>query len=174
MKLCVSFCIFALIPLLYPFPALAQELPEANPITDSRLYLDGVAVAVITLPEAITLPETPVIIKKSYKRPLATNYCSTHPTAFGCCVSALKASGDLPKGTVTKNGTAGSIPVKPLDIKQGETAVIVTNEGPIGHVLEIKKEDGQLVSITEGGMGYKSVGRIVDPKVVKGEVNLTH
>lgn len=98
--------------------------------------------------------------------------CLTNPNAFGCCLDVLKLSGDLPDEKVSTRGTAATVPVIPLEISEGETALVITNEGKIGHAVKIKKENGKLKSILEGGMGYKSVGREVKPGAIKGEIKL--
>lgn len=87
------------------------------------------------------------------------------------CVSTLKRAGLLPQGRVTLNGRASSIPVKPLKLSEGEKAVVKTREGPIGHVVYVEKVDGQYVSRVEGG--YRGgIGRVVNPKMIVGEVTL--
>lgn len=87
------------------------------------------------------------------------------------CVSTLKKAGLLPQGRVTKDGRAETIPVKPLQIREGEHAVIRTAEGPIGHVLQVTLEGGKYISTVEGGHSA-GVGRTVDPDVIAGEVSL--
>ena len=76
------------------------------------------------------------------------------------------------QGKVTKDGFARTIPVKPIKLVPGTVAVIRTKEGPVGHVLQIKvNSEGQAISTVEGG--YKNgVGRVVNPAVIQGEVNL--
>lgn len=98
--------------------------------------------------------------------------CAKTPNVPGCCIDVLKLSGDLPDVKVARDGTARTVPTKPLDIKEGETAIVVTHEGPINHVNKIQMKEGKLKVIKEGGMGYKSVGRELNPKVIKGEVAL--
>lgn len=88
------------------------------------------------------------------------------------CVSTLKKAGKLPQGRVTRDGYARSIPVKTLEMKEGQTAVIVTRESWTGHALEVKLNKGKYISITEGNHP-QGIGRVVDPAVIKGEVSLT-
>jgi hypothetical protein len=84
------------------------------------------------------------------------------------CVTTLRAAGySVPR---TKNGYAGTIPTSLQDISEGETAVAVTNEGPVGHVVAVKKVDGKLISVTEGNHPV-GVGRVVPDGVVKGFVS---
>jgi len=87
------------------------------------------------------------------------------------CVTTLKLSGDLPMRSVSPTNLAQDIPTKPLELAEGATAVIKTNEGPIGHVLKVQRLQGNLVSIVEGGHPV-GVDRIVDPSVVMGEVDV--
>lgn len=99
--------------------------------------------------------------------------CANNPTAAGCCVDVLKVNGDLPDAKVTKDGFARSIPSEKIkEFKPGEEMVIKTKESSMGHVLKVKiNEKGQAVSIKEGGHP-EGEGRIVDPKVIVGEVKL--
>lgn len=108
-------------------------------------------------------------------QPKLGTICDRNPNAVGCCVEKLKDEGILPNKKITKNGYAGSIPTKPLDVdklKDGQSVVIVTKEGSKGHVLEAVKQGDKLVSKTEGGMGRPSEGRVVSKTVIKGVVNL--
>lgn len=94
-------------------------------------------------------------------------------TSFsGNCVAKLKASGDLPNKSVTKDGFARSIPSKPIDLKPEMERVIKTTEGTVGHVLKVRvNQNGDAISIQEGGHPIGE-GRVVDPKVIVGEVSL--
>ena len=87
------------------------------------------------------------------------------------CVSTLKNAGLLPKGPVTKDGYARTIPAKPLAMVEGEKAIIKTKEGWTGHVLQVVKKDGQYISTVEGGHPA-GVGRVVPESVIIGQVNL--
>lgn len=82
----------------------------------------------------------------------------------------LKLSGDLPDAKVTKYGTAASVPVQKLTLQEGEETVIITREGWTGHAVKVKKEDGKIVSVKEGGMGFESEGREILVNQIKGEV----
>ncbi len=87
------------------------------------------------------------------------------------CVGTLKRAGLLPNEQVTKDGYARTIPTKPLEIKEGERVVIKTKESYMGHVLQVEKIGGKLISTVEGG--YRNgVGRVVSESVVVGEVSL--
>jgi hypothetical protein len=83
-----------------------------------------------------------------------------------CVTTVLRAGYTLPP---TKNGYAGTIPTNAKDIKDGQLAVAVTTEGPVGHVLVVKKVDGKYVSVIEGNF-LNGVGRIVPTSVIKGFV----
>jgi len=88
----------------------------------------------------------------------------------GGCIFALQREGLLPLGKIAPNGTAGSLAVKPVELKPGMLRVVRTNEGKVGHVLEIwVNEKGIPISVTEGGHPV-GVGREVDPNVIMGEV----
>jgi len=156
MKICHLLALLSLIPLLQPQVVLASppEIPlkEATP----RLVLAYTAPSPIT-----TVGNWPKAPRITYKRVI--------PVSVLNCVSTLKSAGLLPQGPVTKDGQAATIPVKPLDIKEGEKAVIRTAEGPIGHVLQIELKNGKYISTVEGGYA-NGVGRTVNPAVIVGQV----
>ena len=86
---------------------------------------------------------------------------------WGNCVWTVRMAGYyVPK---SRTGWAGSISVNSKYLSEGKIAVAVTYEGPYGHVLVVKKIDGQLVSIVEGNHS-EGAGRIVDPSIVKGYI----
>lgn len=107
------------------------------------------------------------------KAPVKLAARRTGATVRGNCVATLKAAGALPDKPVTKDGFARTIPTKPVELKPGMERVIKTSEGPVGHVLKVKvNEHGQAISTVEGGYPG-GVGRVVNPAVIKGEVDFT-
>lgn len=89
----------------------------------------------------------------------------------GSCVLTLKVAGLLPNRRVTKDGFARSIPIKKLDMKEGERAVLSTSGSKIGHVVYAEKKNGQYVSIVEGGVGQPS-GRVIPASSIRGEIDM--
>jgi hypothetical protein len=89
------------------------------------------------------------------------------PQGWGC-VGHLRGKGY--KVPLTQNGTAGSILVDSTAYPpEGEYVVIVTYDGPLGHVALGTTIDGQIVVRDEAGYGKKQGhGRVVDPKLYKG------
>ena len=82
-----------------------------------------------------------------------------------CYTTVVSAGYKLPR---TENGWAGTLPVNANKITDGQLAVVVTSEGPHGHVLVVRQVQGKLVSVIEGNYPGGGVGRIVPPSVVKG------
>lgn len=123
---------------------------------------------------------TPESLESDFSRPRASfptkrihDVTGWHSvTSRGNCVGTLKAAGVLPKGKVTKDGFARTIPTKPIALKPGMERVVKTTESGMGHVLKIwVNEKGQAISTIEGGHP-QGVGRVVDPSVIVGEVAL--
>lgn len=136
--------------------AQQQELLKTNYTGPNESIMTSLAVA-------SSIPETKITPK-----PRRIAYTKSTPLN---CVSTLKASNLLPKGPVTLDGYARTIPAKPLELKEGEKAVIKTKEGWTGHVLQVVKKGDQYISTVEGGHPV-GVGRVVPSSVILGEVNL--
>lgn len=98
--------------------------------------------------------------------------CDANPNAVGCCVEVMKDAGLLPQGKVTGNGTAGTIAVEPLKLKEGESTVVVTREGAVGHTLAIRQDKDCKRIIKEGGAGRDRTGECLNEKVIKGKAKL--
>lgn len=138
---------------------------------------------------AVTAPQTLIVEAADWPEPVVTPPPAPRPVQRrrapvqavkkppvkryipGDCIGELKRSGDLPNRRVTRDGFARTVPVKPLNIAEGEEKVISTKESSMGHVVKVKKVNGNLVSVQEGGHPVGE-GRVVDPAVVKGEVAL--
>lgn len=145
--------------ILWIFPPLEVK---ARPLTDhiTGNYSDTVAYG---LPTPTT--EAARAIYLSY------NASNAHLGRGNNCVSTLKQAGLLPNKKVTTNGLAKTIPTKPLELKDGEKAVIKTKEGWTGHVVYVQKRGDKYISIVEGGY-VNGVGREVPPSVIVGQVAL--
>lgn len=152
---------------------------------EPRLLAVAASTSPITIIAATPSPKPP--LRKSYPQvkpkptPLGSKLkssgmaargvdCSKTPNAFGCCLDVLKLSGDLPDAKVSRYGTAASVPVQPLTLEEGEETIVITNEGPVKHAAKIKKVEGKLKVVKEGGMGFNSEGREVLANQIKGEV----
>lgn len=149
--------------LFSPQIALAQSLEPITALTVAESYTIQMAMS----------PQNPttLVAKWPHTAPRIIQVKRYNPTPLNC-VSTLKSAGLLPNKQVTVDGFARTIPTEPLKIKEGEKAVIKTTEGKgTGHVLQVTKKDGNLISTVEGG--YRNgVGRVVPPSVVVGEVSL--
>lgn len=83
-----------------------------------------------------------------------------------CVTTVVQAGYKLPK---SRNGWAGTIPTNAKSINEGQLAVAVTTEGTHGHVLVVKRVDGQYISVIEGNYP-NGIGRVVPTTVIKGFV----
>ena len=140
--------------LLFPFSTTAK--------TSDSLYVE------LTYPQVgrpFLSKKLPSVATVAPKRPATGFY-------RGNCVLTLKRAGLLPQGRVTLNGYASTIPIKPLDLKDGERAVVRTTEGRgTGHVVYVEKRGDQYFSLIEGGYPG-GVGRSVPSSVIQGQVSL--
>lgn len=148
-----------------------EEMPEptpdptaSNPLTPQK-------------PQDAPQAKKPVRVRQSPTKPIKNAYsattCARNPKALGCCVDVLKQSGDLPKGKVTKDGLARTIPTKKIEeLKPGTEMVVKTTESAMGHVVKVRvNNQGEAVSIREGGHSVGE-GRVVPKTVIVGEVVL--
>lgn len=83
------------------------------------------------------------------------------------CVSTLRNAGiNVPRAL--DGARAVTIPTVGKEIAEGQTKVAITYEGgSFGHAVAVKKIDGKLISVVEGGY-INGVGREINPAVLKG------
>lgn len=139
--------------LILPLFSNAEErLPEPNMETSgSRLAVATADASPITT-EAIW-PVKPNPQMKSLK-------------GQGNCVKCMRAAGfHVPMGYV---GGAKWIPVTRQDIAEGETAVAVTYEGWVGHVVLVQRIHGQDQVVFECNYYSRNPGDVVPRSLVKG------
>jgi hypothetical protein len=141
--------------LLWPKPAVGTEI---------HTEYGGI------LAQSVEGTSGPLVIETSQQTHSKAPQSVKTPLSVVDCVTRLKRVGRLPGARVTNDGYARSIPVKPVDLEPGMIRVVKTNEGEMGHILEVAVEkDGTIRSITEGGHPVGE-GRIVPPSVIRGEV----
>lgn len=153
--------LISVVPWLLPSPVVAKHLPITT--TYPHLHPQRVPFVAPTLPY-VPFKEVAIAPKRALARTYTQKRQYTGRNGNNCVATVRAAGYYLPR---SRNGFAGTIPTNARSIEEGQVAVAITREGPVGHALVVKKVGGKLISIVEGNFP-NGVGRTVPPSVIIG------